>query len=124
MLLFTSCQLGTLDLPPRDCHATANVLVRGRVRDGNTRQPIGGAEILIKSTVPTSKCPNYRPIQDLKLATDSQGQFKGVIPIMHEADNAEIIISAPGYQPYRKFALTDTDLRINLYKQLTPTPGL
>jgi hypothetical protein len=60
----------------------------------------------------------------MKLTTDSQGRFKGVIPFMHYADNAEMLISAAGYQTDRLDGLVDIDLRIFLYRQRTPTPGM
>jgi len=123
ILLLTSCQLGTLDLPPRDCRARANVPVRGRVLDWVTRQPMVGAEILVRSTKPTSRCPDYGPIPNLKLTTDNQGRFNGVIPVMHLADNAEVIVSALGYKTRHLDVLMD-DMFITLDRQPTPTPGI
>lgn len=123
ILLVTGCQFG-VEFAPRDCHYRANVPVRGKVRDGFTKQPIVGAEILVRSTNSSSKCPYYRPMPDLKLTTDNQGQFNGVIPLMHEDDIAELIVSAPNYKPYRLAPLLDMELRINLDKQATPTPSI
>jgi hypothetical protein len=73
--------------------------VIGIVRD-ESMKPIPNAKIRVHVTF--LGCENSRPSSDLNIVSDQQGHFRGVKGGITEGDTFEIVVSADGYETYRK----------------------